>query len=467
MFQFENHIRKDFLFNINNLSILVVALSLLSILSLSCSSTKTSDSYQPVFTTSYISNLDEILDKSGAREFLNQGSNCQGLKIAVLDNGTSDLRSRLGRTLPDNVKTLNVDYSDNSQSDIHGVVLLEAIQAICSGSSVYDPKLPRAELHLYNTRGLKKLFEAVDQVIKNKIDIVVYAQTWEVGGNLDGTGFINKKINEAIDQGTIWFNAIGNYKDKTFYSKIIPSTHSSFRRPLKIKGEPVSLPNKNDSLEITVEDEITPVIIKLGWSDFSDDFEQGTNKDLDMYLVDSNSKLIALSDYHQQPNAKFDKGSKKTTRHPQEILNVPLRKGTYYLHIVMKDETKFQDKDYNMWVAISGEGRARFTHLDKQNNDLIFIPADNPKTTTVISTDCHCEPEESVQTHKDGSKINWDLQMISKIDFDNGSTYIGSSTATAIQAGVFALYTSMLKDKTDDQSLQDHLSSYILSSREK
>ena len=431
---FFNHmIKTQNSFNLCSLLVLVIAYLV------SCSANKISDTYSPM-EVSKISNLESILQENGALTYLNKGSHCEGLKIAVLDNGTSNLTSKLGRTVPDNVKTLNVDYSDNSGSNVHGVVLLETISAICSGSNTYDPSIPGPTLYLYNTQGLPRLFEAIDKVIENDIDIVVYAQTWELGGNLDGQGFINKKVNEAIANGTVWFNAIGNYKNKTFYSSVRPTNiRPNVRHQRLNKAPSIALPYENDSLRIEVDSDFSSVMIKLGWSAFSQSFEDTSDTDLDMYLEDEDHKLVGKSTFIQN-----DSGKQHTSRHPQEILNLILSKGTYYLHITTKTPGKFTENKYNMWVALVSDAGIRFLDTDDSNSGLVFIPADNPKTISVISTDCHCEYESSLVKDYNGDSISWNVATSSKIEYSDFSSFIGSSTATAVSAAIFGLYASSI-----------------------
>ncbi len=42
---------------------------------------------------------------------------------------------------------------------------------------------------------------AIDGAIAANVHMIVYAQTWEYGGNLDGKGFINAQFDKAIAHG--------------------------------------------------------------------------------------------------------------------------------------------------------------------------------------------------------------------------------------------------------------------------
>src|SRR5690606_5114880 len=102
-----------------------------------------------------------------------------------------------------------------------------------------DLRYSPAELHLYHTYGYSNLKAAVEDAIKRKVDIVLYSQTWEYGGNFNGRGFINALVNKALDSGILWINNAGNFGRSTFNAPVRSG-----------KDSWVELPGKNSSVEI-------------------------------------------------------------------------------------------------------------------------------------------------------------------------------------------------------------------------
>ncbi len=210
----------------------------------------------------------------------------------------------------------------------------------------------------------------------------------------------------------------------------------------------------DNSLRIEITEDLTPVLIKLGWSAFSDKLDDYTVTDLDMYLEDSTGNLIGQSDFTQGKDQSST--HKKHRGHlPIETLNLILKKGTYYLHITTKTPYIFENKGYNMWVALLAGDNAKIMGTNSSNSGVIFVPADNPKTISVISTDCHCEHESSLVRDYNNNKITWDIAMVSQIKYTDNSVYIGSSTATGVSAAVFGLYASLIKkQKPQEKNLK-------------
>ena len=136
-------------------------------------------------------------------------------------------------------------------------------------ASAFEP----AEFHLYNTYGFSNLQAAVNDVIARKIDLVLYAQNWEYGGNLDGHGFIDAVVGEATQAGILWINSTGDFGETTFNSPVRAGADGW-----------ASLPDPNQSVEIRCNQDPQnpqakcPLRLVLSWNDFKDDPNAGTAK---------------------------------------------------------------------------------------------------------------------------------------------------------------------------------------------
>src|SRR5262249_4427326 len=128
-------------------------------------------------------------------------------------------------------------------------------------------------------------------------DIVLYSQVWEYGGNGDSHGFINAIVNKALDAGILWINAAGNFGRST---RIAPV------EPMNSGGDWVRFSAGNrkwtDAVKLRCKaekDKTCPMRIVLTWNDFKDNPGVGTNKDLDLYLVDTYGEARESSTFRQ------------------------------------------------------------------------------------------------------------------------------------------------------------------------
>jgi hypothetical protein len=126
-------------------------------------------------------------------------------------------------------------------------------------------------------------------VIDLKADIVLHSIVRDYGGNFDGGGFFNKQVNRAVETGTLWFNAAGNFGKSAYNVRSIQTGNDDW----------VKMPGPNSSLPIRCKPQ-APVTtcntrIVLSWNDFSDDVNARTDKDLDLVLTDDMLNVIQVS----------------------------------------------------------------------------------------------------------------------------------------------------------------------------
>src|SRR5690606_22710302 len=122
------------------------------------------------------------------------------------------------------------------------------------------------KMYLYNANGYSNLVSAIEHLIKEQVDVVLYAQVWEYGGNFDGRGFINQKINEAVAAGVVWINAAGNQGQSSWSGPVALSSSNEVELPYQ--AYPTSA---HSFVRFTVPLDATDTKIVLAWNDFTDD----------------------------------------------------------------------------------------------------------------------------------------------------------------------------------------------------
>lgn len=384
-----------------------------------------------------ISNLDELIAQlrlSGIYEHSKHGA---GVRIAILDNGFAGLDAALGKTLAPNVFVEEAPRNKEQASE-HGRVLAELVYAIATGSTLYNAAVPGPELYLYNTNGITNTEHAFRDAAKRGVDYILYAQSWQFGGNLDGGGFINKIISLAAATTTV-IAAAGNYGKATYQA---PLKLPVLRRAARFSKDPQDiaaiLPYQgkyirmqvNPSEKKGVDAPATPVKISLGWNDFKDDITYRTPQNLDLSLYDAKMQLLEESVLIQdgKPHAENETDY---SAHAREVISLTLDPGTYYIAVTAKSRN-FKPTS-RFWVSAYGEN---VELLDRLNSNSVFIPGDNPNVLTIGAADDAASsfalPAWGPTTYKP------ELTSFSLVKFANGDEERGTSTASAIATGVLA-----------------------------
>ena len=383
---------------------------------------------------STLANLPELIEKLNLAPYHARGFRGQNLRIAVLDNGFAGLNLSLGSRLPPDTRLVESN-GNNAQSTIHGTKLAELVYALASGSSRYDSRRLGPQIVLYNTNGYSNLVAAIDLAIADKVDMILYAQVWEYGGNFNGAGFINAQVKKATQAGILWVNAAGNFGQSTYVGPIEV-----------VSGHDVALPHKegsNSGVRFQVPSlggAKLPIRIVLSWNDFSDSKSYRTPQDLDFIVESSDGKELSggrlIQDGAEHSN------DPRFSAHAREIIKLDLGPGTYRIRV--KAMSSNFDADSLMRIAIDGPG---VQILDNPSVDSILIPADNPEVLTIGAGDVNFSAKSRAGKPE--------LTTISNIRFDDGQEIAGTSAASAIAAGTLAVMQSVL-GKSDRNRILDH-----------
>ncbi len=312
-------------------------------------------------------NLEDMIEALNLRPYF-QAQPERRLKVAILDNGFVGAAEEIGHALPAN--TILHRASGEASPETHGFYMARIFWSLLSFDG-RDTRFAPAELHLYPTFGYTNFKNAVDDAIARDVDIILYSQTWEYGGNFDGGGFINALVNRALDAGILWVNNAGNFGDSTFNSPIDT-----------VADDWVSLPGPNHSVAIRCEQNPLgkcPVRAVLSWNAFSDIVDVGTNKDLDFVLTDDTLNVLASSSLAQ---TRETNGLPNQSLYPREILQAELSPGLYYLRV--KNRSKNFSSSDRLRIVLSGE----FLKMDGfDREESLLPPADNARVITVGAAD--------------------------------------------------------------------------------
>lgn len=408
----------------------------------------------------FITNLQEHIFQLQIKHFYEKNIYAQNIKIAILDNGFDGIEKSKGNTLPTDIFIDYGIYNPPLQTN-HGTKLAEIVYALCTGYPFYNPQILGPKLYIFNTNGFSNFKYAIQKSIEYKVDIILYSQVWEYGGNLDGKGFINVEVNKAIENGILWINAVGNFEKNLFVSPIIFEQYeqyalwaNTYNRDKAFTA--IKLPYQNKYLRFNLNNDeknnanSQNVKIVLAWNDFQDDINLNYTNfiDLDLYLEDSLGNIIEYSnniqtnDYYKsiQENSNF-------SFYPKEIIKTSLYPGTYYLKVVAKNNN-FNYKNKYFWITMSAY-KSEF--LDITDNVFpVLIPADNLNVISVGASDVerssfgivigtrHSKPELSVN---------------STIKYSDDMEFKGSSASAAIVAAKVALMLNAFGKLSKEQVL--------------
>jgi hypothetical protein len=339
-----------------------------------------------------------------------------GLKVAVLDNGFANLDKASGLSLPPGLKVEPYPKNEPSPDD-HGTRMTEIMYALATGESRYTAEIKGPELLLFNTNGFSNFKHAVSQVIARRVDVVLYAQVWQYGGNFDGEGFINAEVDKAVEAGILWINAAGNFAENSFETTLKETTNDE-----------VKLPDFANSLQFSVSQADSNLKIVASWSDYRNTEFAQTNIDLDLQVINNNGKVVSSSNLRQ---LRSENGA-ANSKYPREVIIGRFDRGLYGLKL-KNNSNQPLDPEMKVRLTIQGEG-VKITRT--QRNNSLMIPADNQGVVTVGASDY--SGSSGLVTDELLSKP--EVLSSSLVQFSDGFDVRSTSTAAAIFAGAVLPY---------------------------
>ena len=139
---------------------------------------------------------------TGASGLQANGIRGQGAKIAVIDLGFASLSTAQSRgEVPTNVVTFDFTGTGLQNTTSHGTAVAEII---------YD-MAPNAQIYLMKISDEVDLENAVDEAIRQGVDVINHSIGWFNTNFYNGTGAIDAAAARARAAGIVWVNAAGNY----------------------------------------------------------------------------------------------------------------------------------------------------------------------------------------------------------------------------------------------------------------
>jgi hypothetical protein len=354
------------------------------------------------------------------------------LKIAVLDKGFYGYQDELGKSLPANAQYFAGPVISPEDLKVeHGLKMAQILMAMLTNDNKASQWIP--ELYLYNVFGFTNFKAAIEDLMTKQVDLVLYSEVWEYGGNNDGKGFINAEVNKATAGGVIWVNAAGNYNTATFNSPISTASENW-----------VSLPDENQALKFYCQyqdkSQKCQVKIVLSWNDFKDDVNLGTQKDLDMALTDDMLNIIQTSALKQSDDINEIRPG--YSKYPREIITADLNPGSYFIRVKNRSNN-FSNHD-KLRISIDGLGAVLARH---SVDETMLNPADNASVITVGASDSN----RSSQSRK---LFKPDLLAPSSLILGDGLEVRGSSNSAAIVASGVAILKGLNPHRGSQEILQ-------------
>jgi hypothetical protein len=368
----------------------------------------------------------------------------ESIKIAILDYGFEGIGS--GRPyLPEKAVVVehyasdfvrryhlgDPDYRKSfAPSNSHGRTMAQIVWAV-TGFHDRGPKF-----YLLNANGPTMLRRAVRYAIEAKVDLILFCGTFEGGGNGDGRGPINRIVADALAADILWINAAGNYGGHVYNGAVhvLPDHYLRFG-----SGEDgTALRFKNLLDENTIS-------ITLTWNDYREEEDAGTDKDLDLYVEDSQGKQVGSAELVQVSHGKAP--GPNESRNPRErvvLADLPASDQEYRIRIWAKSANFSSTDRIRVLIASTRESffdpetnvaadAVRF--LDATGKGEIYPPADNPLVLTVGDTGAG-----SANGPTEDHRVKPDVLLEdSRAFFTNGEVTAGASNAAAYFAGVVAL----------------------------
>lgn len=356
-------------------------------------------------------NLDTLKSNLGFQKFYQVKNPGRRLKVAVLDKGFLGYEKEIGVSLPASTRYVPGPLAapDDVKTE-HGLRMAQILTSFMTDDMRADQWAP--DLTLYNVFGFTNFKAAIDDIIARKVDLVLYSEVWQYGGNNDGTGFINAEVSRATRAGAIWVNAAGNFGLTTYNSGI-----------QTIQDDWVKLPDQNNALAIRCNDNTNHVCYLravLAWNDFKNDSNLGTNKDLDFVLTDDVLSVVQTAGLKQSTDVNENRPG--YSKYPREIIEAQLKPGLYFLRV--KDRSHNFTKNDSLRISIEADNIIMPSHTA---NETVLNPADNPTVITVGASDF---PMSSVSLALNKP----DVFAPSRLQLADGTTPYGSSNAAAIVA---------------------------------
>lgn len=401
-----------------------------------------------------VENISENIRQMGFGRYygeLKRNKDHSPVKIAVFDYGFDGYQEEKGQTIPQNTifkqRPGDGNSRDASDKNTHGLVMAQILTQYMTND--YNNWQFAPQIYLYKSDGYSNFAWAIEDAIKNGIDIVLHSIVIEYGSNYDGKGFYNNLVNQATNAGILWVNAAGNFGQTTYNSKVNLSENNWVKfdnlenNALPVKCDISKSQNRSQNKKCKLR-------LVLAWDDFKNQPLIGSHKDLDLYLYDSNFESTLSSTMTQIDYNDKKSGDAGTTLYPREIIETYIPEGTSYVKVRAKSDN-FSTSDR---MRITADGNY-ISFPVRDESETLLNPADNPNVITV--------GEDTSKSSISRSLNKPELIAPSLVRGGDGQRYRGSSNAAAVVAAGIGLMKKInpnldregILDLASNQSQQD------------
>jgi hypothetical protein len=309
----------------------------------------------------------------------------------------------------------------------HGRTMAQIVWA--TANFAYDgPKF-----YLLNANGPTLFRRAVRYAVQEKVDVILFCNSFEGLGNFDGKGPINAVVDEAVRAGIVWINAAGNFGKRTYNGPVTIGADGFLR-----------FADGRDFLRIRNHLDENTLTVTLNWNAYTDAEDAGTIKDLDLYVQDPNGNTIGKSDAVQIPGgATTGDNQSKNPRERVVLADLPASRGRDYL-IRVKAMSRNFDANDRIRIHVAALKDAPFNDpvtkletspvefIDATGVGEIFPPADHPRVITVGDASSSASVGPTADSRVKPDFLIEESQAV----FTNGESSYGSSNAAAYFAGI-------------------------------
>ena len=373
------------------------------------------------------------------------GFDGSGIKVGIIDGGFGNY-DKVGEEAPPITKARCYGYGTvritddprdctgedvHGVGDIHGTAVVEALVDIA----------PDVSLYIANPKTLGDLRDAVDWMVSEGVDVINQSLSWRFDGPGDGTSPREnsplRSLDRAVDSGITWVNSAGNAHKSAWmsrYSDIDGDRNIEFKVVECTEGEEDCTPVADESMGVA-QTGMSHLYFQLRWQDTW----VGADTDLDMFVLDSENRILELS---------TDPQTGRTGHVPFEDVRVDIPSSTSsseYRVVV-----KHSSGDAPGWIQLMVRGAT----LEHHTNGSITSPGEsaNLGMLTVGAAPLSDEETETIGTlasrgpAPDGRTKPDIIGADGEMSVTYGGNFYGTSQASPHVAGMAALVSQQFPD---------------------
>lgn len=197
-----------------------------------------------------------------------------GVKIGVLDQGFDHYQDLLGSSLPAEVTVQS--FVPGIQADqtgsAHGTAVAEIVHDIAPGAELVLAHYDGGDVSMGN---------AVDWLVQQGVQIITHS-AGGLAAPMDGTGRDAELVDRVAEAGILWVNSAGNAAAQHYRGSYTDTNGDLIHE---------FAPDKTTLGFQSNPDGLTQIV--LNWDDWRDDDAPADAQDLDLYLLDADSNIIA------------------------------------------------------------------------------------------------------------------------------------------------------------------------------